>query len=138
MLEELGGDVFVNMIELGQLEGNREHVEAVHGHPARAVRLVERAAGRQRLAAIEHADVVESEESALENIAPGCILAVHPPGEIEQQLVEDALEKRQISGIRWFAPLLSFAVDREHAPSGPGMHRRIDVAEVPLVGGELA
>jgi hypothetical protein len=47
--------------------------------PARAVRLIEVAAGRKRRAAIEHADVVEAQEAALECVAPLGVLAVDPP-----------------------------------------------------------
>ena len=55
------------------------------------------AAGRQRRAAVEHADVVEAEEAALEDVAALGVLAVDPPGEVEQQLVEDALEEREVA-----------------------------------------
>ena len=39
---------------------------------------------------VERADVVEAEEAALEHVVALGVLAVHPPGEVEQQLVEDA------------------------------------------------
>ena len=52
----------------------------------------------QRRAAVEHADVVEAEEAALEDVAALRVLAVHPPGEVEHQLVEDALEEREVAG----------------------------------------
>ena len=75
-----------------QLDRDLEHVLAEQRHPGGAVRLLEVAAGRQRRAAIEDADVVEPEESALEQVAAAAVLAIHPPGEVQQQLVEDALE----------------------------------------------
>jgi hypothetical protein len=34
--------------------------------------------------AIEDADVVQAQEAPFENIAPGAVLAIDPPGEIEQ------------------------------------------------------
>ena len=80
-----------------ELERDREHVQAVHPHPARAVGLLEVAAGRQRRAAVEDADVVEAEEAALEDVLALGVLAVHPPGEVEQQLVEDALEEPAVA-----------------------------------------
>ena len=46
----------------------RQHRRAVEGHPRGAVRLLEVAPGRQRLAAVEHADVVEAEEAAAEHV----------------------------------------------------------------------
>ena len=64
-------------------------------------------------AAIEHADVVEAEKSALEDVHALGVLAVHPPGEVEQQLVEDALEERAVAGA---AALL---VDLVDAPARP-------------------
>ena len=62
-------------------------------HPAGAVRLFDGAARGQGLAAIEDADVVEAEKAALENVVAFGVFAVHPPGEVQQQLVEDALEE---------------------------------------------
>ena len=47
--------------------------------------------------AIEDADIVQAEESALKNIISFGILAVHPPGEIQQQLVKDALQKEAVA-----------------------------------------
>ena len=83
-----------------QLGRDGQHVERVHRHPARAVGLLEVAARRQRRAAIEHADVVEAQEAALEDVHAFGILAVHPPGEVQQQLLEDALEERAIADRR--------------------------------------
>ena len=52
-----------------------------------------KSAGAERLRAIEHADVVEAQKAALENVPSFRVLAIHPPGEIQQQLVKHALEK---------------------------------------------
>ena len=41
--------------------------------------------------AVKHSDVVQPEESTLENILAFRIFAIDPPGEIEQQLLKDAL-----------------------------------------------
>jgi hypothetical protein len=60
----------------------------VERHPGGAVGLVEVPAGRQRRAAIEHADVVEAEKAALEHVRAEAIFPIHPPGEIQQQFVE--------------------------------------------------
>ena len=70
MLEEFGGDVFIDGIVQRQLERDAHQVERIHRHPARAVGLIDEAAGRQRLAAVEDADVVEAQESALEHLRP--------------------------------------------------------------------
>ena len=132
MLEEFRGDIFVNRIFARELERHPHHVEAKHSHPARAVALLEVAAVRQRRATIEDADVIEPEEAALENIFPFGILPVHPPGERDQQFVEGGLEKGAVA----FAGL--FLLDLVNAPGGPADDGRIDVAEIPLVGGNLA
>ena len=55
------------------------------------------AAGGQRCAAVEDADVVEAEEAALEDVVAVGVLAVDPPGEVEQQLVEDALQEGAVA-----------------------------------------
>ena len=133
MLEELAGDVLVDVIVLRELEGDAHQVERVHRHPARAVGLVDVSAGREPGAAVEDPDVVEPEEAALENVAAERVLAVHPPGEIEHELVKHALEELEIA-----VAAVELAVDLEHAPGGPGVHRRVHVAERPLVGRDLA
>ncbi len=56
----------------GQLERDLEHVLAEERHPGRAVGLLQVAARGQRRAAVEHADVVEPEEAALEHVARRC------------------------------------------------------------------
>src|ERR1700681_4087742 len=128
MLEELGGDVFVDVIAPRQLERNAHQVERVHGHPAGGVRLIDVTAGRQLCAAIEHPDVVEAEEPALKHVASLRVLAVHPPGEIQHQLVKHALKEFIV------AMAAQLAVDLEHSPRSPGVYRWIDVAERPFVG----
>ena len=133
MLEEFAGDVLVHVIVLGELERDAHQVERIHRHPAGAVGLVDVAAGRQPRAAVEDADVVESQEAALEDVAAERVLAVHPPGEIQHELVEHALEKLQVP-----VAAVLLAVDLKHAPGRPGVHGRIHVAERPLIGGDLA
>ena len=131
VLPEFAGHVFVGRIFAGQLHRDSEQVQAVHGHPTGAVGLLDVAASGKRRAAVEDADVVESEKSALKHIAALGVLAVHPPGEVQQQLVENALQE---SAIAHAAALLLDLVDAQRRP---GVHRRIDVAERPLVGRHL-
>ena len=87
---------------LRQFERDAHEVERIHRHPTRAVGLVDETAGRQRRAAIKHADVVESEEAALKNVAALSVLAVDPPGEVEHELVEHTFEKREVAGVVGF------------------------------------
>ncbi len=133
VLEELAGDILVDVIVLGQFQGDAHQVKRVHRHPARPVGLVKVSARRQLGAAVEHADIVEAEKPALEHVAAFGVLAIDPPGEIEHQLVEHALEEPQIA-----AAAIVIAVDLVHTPRGPGMHRRIDIAKGPLISGHLA
>ena len=132
MLEELGGHVLVHRIGLRQFKGDGQHAEAVHRHPAGAIRLFDESPRRQRGTAIENADVVEPQKSPLEHVLPLLILAVHPPGEVHQQLLEHPLQKRPIGHPA------ALAIDAVHLPCGPGMDGRIDIPEGPLVGRDLA
>ena len=116
----------------GQLHGQLHHVLAEEGHPGRAVRLFEVPAGRQRRAPVEHADVVEAEEAALEHVLAEAVLAVDPPGEVQHQLVE---RRREELEVHFAAQGLLGAVEEER---GERVDRRVHVAEVPLVRGHLA
>ena len=131
MLEELGRDVLVRRVLAGQLQRHGEHGVAVEGHPRGAVGLLEVPPGRQRLRAVEHADVVEPQKAAGEQVPPVRVLPVDPPGEVEQQLVERALEEEAIAVALGPRHLV-------HPPAGPGMHRRVHVAEGELVRRNLA
>src|SRR5262249_48253853 len=106
----------------------------VHRHPACAVGLADEAACRQRLAAVEDSDVVEAQKTALKEVATVDVLAVHPPGEVEHQLVEDALQKREVTWGLGIGGAVSLAVDLKDTPGGPSVHRRIHVTEIPFVG----
>jgi hypothetical protein len=116
----------------GQLDGDLQHVLAVQRHPRGAVGLVEVAAGGQRGAAVEDADVVEAEEAALEDVVAVGVLAVDPPGEVLHQLLEGVLQEGAVALAG--AVLLQLVEEQ----GGPGVHGRVDVAEVPLVRRDLA
>ena len=81
MLEEFRCHVFVNRIGLRQFKRHGKHREAVETHPGCAVRLLQKSSGRQRLRSVEHADVIEPEETAGEKIVAFRVFAIHPPGE---------------------------------------------------------
>ncbi len=116
----------------GQRHGELQHVLAEESHPRRAVRLLQVPARRQRRAAIEDADVVEAEEASLEDMLAETVLAVHPPGEVQQQLVEGRLEEVQIQ----LAPQSVLGAQQEDRRKG--VHWRVHVTEVPLIGRQLA
>ena len=116
----------------GELTRELQHVLAEEGHPRRAVRLLEVAAGGKRGAAVEDADVVQAEEAPFEDVLAEPVLPVHPPGEVQQQLVERRLEEIDV---HLAAQGLLGAVQEERRE---GVDRGVHVAEVPLVGGHLA
>ena len=89
------------------------------------------ASGGQGLGAIEDPDVVQAEEPAFKDIHSIRVLAVDPPGETQQQFVEDLLQELAIG----LAPPPFF--DLVNTPSGPGVDRRVNVTKLPLIGGEL-
>src|SRR5690348_5164518 len=96
MFEEFAGYVLVCRVVGGQMQSDFEHVQAEHGHPAGTIGLLEQPASGETRAAIENADVVEAEEAAFKNIGAFGVFSIDPPGEVHEQLVEDALEKREI------------------------------------------
>jgi len=74
--------------------------------------------------AVDRADVVQAEETALEDVLVAGVLAVDPPGEVDQELVENPAQEVDV------AP----AVEGEDLQRRPRVHRRIHIAEIPFVG----
>src|SRR5213080_2648932 len=132
MFEKLGRDVFVNVIFAREFNRNPHQVQRKHSHPTRAIALFKMATVEKGGAAIEYADVIESEESALKDIVTFGIFSIHPPGKGEQQFMEDRIQECAVA----FAGL--FALDLENAPGCPCQDGRIYVAKVPFIGGNLA
>src|SRR5436190_20987809 len=73
--------------------------------------------------AVDRADIVQTEKAALEQVVSLAVLPVDPPGEVDQQLVEDPADEIDVPA----------TVDRENLQRRPRLHRRVDIAEVPLV-----
>src|ERR1700721_4343851 len=84
VLPEFAGDVFVRGILRGELHGDGQQVQCVHGHPTGAVGLLDVAAGGQRVAAVEDSNIIEAEKTALKNVHAVGVFAVDPPGEIQK------------------------------------------------------
>src|SRR6202041_4183284 len=118
---EFAGHVFVSGILHCELNRHRQHVQAKHRHPARAVRLIDVVPRAERPRTVENADIVQTEKTAFENVAARGILTVHPPCEIYEQLVENAHE--EIS-VRLPAHATRNFVDE---PPCPRLHRWIYV-----------
>ena len=65
-----------------------------------------------------------------EHVAPGRILPIHPPVEIQHQALKRLFQETAVRPAE--VPFHLVQIERR-----PGVHRRIHVAEVPLVGGNL-
>src|SRR5437588_8081915 len=115
MLEEFAGDIFISRIFFRKLKCDRQHVQTIHAHPTGAVGLLEVASGGKRRRTVKNPDVVEAKESTLKNICAVRILAVHPPGKIEEQLVKNFFQEPAIGHTT------HAALDFVHAPGSPGM-----------------
>ncbi len=55
------------------------------------------AAGGQRRAAVEDADVIQPKETALKEVIAVTVFTVHPPTEVQHQLGEGALEELEVA-----------------------------------------
>jgi hypothetical protein len=131
VLEEFARDIFISRILFGEFESDSQHVEAVHAHPTRAIRLFKSAAGWKRRGAVKDPDVIEAEEASLKNIGAVGVFAIDPPGEIQEQLVKNFFQEGAVGDA---ADATLYFVD---TPSGPGVNRRIHVAEGPFISGQL-
>ncbi len=77
-----------------------------HAHPGRAIGLLEHHAIGQGRVAVEDTDVVQSQEAAFKDVIPLGVFAVDPPGEVEHQFLEDALQEDGIARPRALLLLL--------------------------------
>jgi len=77
VLGELHDHGFVRAIVEGDLECEFQHILAEQGHPGRAVRLLQVAAGGQRGATVENADVVETEEASSTRSSEAVLSVTH-------------------------------------------------------------
>ena len=127
MLEEFCRQPFVNRVLFRELERDAHHHQAEHAHPAGGVALLERRAAGKPLAAIEHRDVVEPEEAAFEDVVALTVDFVHPPREVEHQLVKALLEEVSVGGA------VADPIHVVDAPHRPRVHRRIEIRELPFV-----
>ena len=110
-----------------------QHVEAVHRHPGGAVGLLDDSRRSAEACERSNTPILSRPRKPPSKMLQALrVLAVHPPGEIEQQLVEDPLEESRDRRRRRSAPVLLVDAHRR-----PGMDRRVDVAERPFIGRQL-
>ncbi len=88
-------------------------------------------ASGQWLRAIEDSNVIQPEKPAGEHVLAEDVFAVHPPCEVQEQLLKCSSQKAAVSFACFFAGSLV------HMPAGPCMDGRIHIAEIPFVGGDL-
>ena len=131
MLKELRGEHFVGRILFGEFERDAHEVQTEHAHPSGRVGLFELRAVRQFVAAVEHGDVVESEEAALEDVVAFAVNLVDPPREVYEQLVETLFEEQAV-GLA-----VGDAIHVVDAPHSPGVDGRVEIGEFPLVSRNL-
>src|SRR6185369_8317203 len=131
VFEKLAGYILINFVFTGKLKCDAKHIQGVHRHPARAVRLFQMSARGKLSISVKNTDIVETEEPTLEYIIPFVILAVHPPCEIEEQLVKDFLQKIPVGNSTAFC---LYSIDTQ---CGPCVDRWIYVTKRPFVGRDL-
>src|ERR1700731_1906298 len=119
MLEEFRRDIFVDMVLFCELQRDPHQIQTVHRHPTGSVGLVDVSTRRQRSTPIEHPDIIKAEEPTLENVSPGGVLAIDPPGEIQHQLVKDALQECEIARIIWMPVTPVLAIDLKDSRGCP-------------------
>ena len=91
-------------------------------------RLVELRREAQRRGPVEHADVVEPQKAPGKHVVAVEVLAIHPPGKVDDELLEAARQEHAVARTAGARHLV-------RTPARPGVHRRVHVPEVELVGG---
>ena len=119
VLGELYDHVLVGGVVEGEFEREFQHVLTEKRHPRRAVRLLQVAAGRKRSAAVEHADVIEAEKASLEYVLAEAVLAVHPPGVVQQELPERRPKEIEVRlAVQGLIGFVQEVVLPKHGPAG--------------------
>src|SRR6476646_5227396 len=95
MLEEFEREILVGAIAVGEPQRHLQYVEAELRHPGGTVGLLEQLSA-WKYRTVEGTDVVQAEKSAFEDIVAERVLAVDPPSEVDQQLVEGARKEVEI------------------------------------------
>ena len=126
VLEELQSETFVSFVRNSELESDPHKIETEHAHPPGAIGLFQHCAAGQLLTAVDHGDVVKTEKSAFENIVPCLINLVHPPGEIDQQLMKALFEKLTSA-----SPCIGL-LDLIDTPNGPGVKPEDSSLRIPI------
>src|SRR5215471_14137194 len=84
-------------------------------------------------ATIEDANVVQPKKATLKDILAFDVLSIDPPGEVEHEFVEYALQKIAVA-----STAISLLLNLIHLQCRPGMYRWINVTKSPLICRYLA
>src|SRR5689334_19769840 len=117
MLEKFGGYIFISGLCTGEFERYRQHVQAVHAHPGRSVGLLDKCTIRKSSTAVKNPDIIQAEKTTLEDVFTVPVFAVYPPGKVQQQFLENTLQKFGIGVAR------NIAGNFIDTPCCPGMYR---------------
>ena len=97
MLKKLGRHFFVGFVVLGQFQGHFEHIEAIHGHPSRAVGLFQMPAAWNGRTAVENPNIVQPQKAAFKNVFALRVLPIDPPREVQRQFMKSLFEKNNVA-----------------------------------------
>ncbi len=84
------------------------------------------------MAAVKHTDIIQAKKTAFKYIVAISIFPVDPPGKIDEQFLKDSFKKNNIATAK------AFLLNAVNFHSCPGLHRRIYIAEIPFVSGQLS
>ena len=113
--------IFIDPAMLGQFECNVQHGQAVESHPSCRISLLQSSASWQGIGAIEETYIVQAEKAAFEDVLAIEVFSIHPPSEVEQQLLEHPFKKVQVT------TAIQFTLDLECTEHGPSMNGRVDI-----------
>src|SRR5438874_558587 len=116
MLKEFRGCIFKRLIIHGDLERYVHHVECIGTHPAGTICLLQLHMATVKTP-VEYTDIIQSEEATFKDVVPVPVLAVDPPGKIDEELLKYLFQEDQVTGSGFlFFKLVNFQ-------SCPGVHR---------------
>ena len=133
VLEELRRDVLVHGVVARQLQRDRQHAERVEAHPGRAVRLADVAGDRERRGPVERRRCCRARGTRPgRRCGPRVSLRLTHQVKLRSSFWKIRAEEVAVR-LAVHAP-----VDLVDAQGRPGVDRRVDVRERPLVRGQLA
>ena len=122
------GQIAVLRLLSRENHSNLQHVEAEHGHPGRAITLLNHTAISQWIATIKHGNIIEPKETSFEHIVARSIIAIGPPAIFKDQLAHGFAQEGKIAN-----PTIP-AFNLKHPQRCPGTNRWIGIRKSPFIG----